>query len=572
MFDSVLGIYVVLALAAALLGLGLMLESKRPIGNLRKMVRSLAVIGLVGGLLGIVFKPQTSSEINPTNAIYLTEGYAERSLDSLLRQNKQLQVFSSVDVNSQYQEVVGVNHLMSITTVDTLIVLGTGLARAELPIQRPMKFIPAWPKGIIGVDFSANIRLRDSVEVTLFTSLDEDDMLILSSPSSVIDSAQVNTGMDTVHFVIHPELPGKFIYTISNTDSLNPIQERIAFEVEPNERYGVLILNEQPNFESRYLKSWLAQAGHEVTVRNKVSKQKYRFEYLNGAPRPYAGMDASFDVVIMDAASFIGLSKSGLARLTDLVEQGMGVFIQADMDMLNNRSFQSWFEMAPSSYEQITYGGLKLPKLARQFEDGRFNVPVALDIVDQETVIQKRLIGQGAIMVSLIQQTFPLLLQGEQDSYDRLWQQILAATVAEKPANMSFQLDDILPRVDEQTDFSLTLGAYVSPFLLVDSVHVPLYNDISVAYTWHGRFWANNAGWVPFTAKQDTSEVHWQYIYDRKAWQEVNNYQKAMQTSLASQTIEAIPSQLAQESAISMWIWFALVLFCLSLLWLEPKF
>lgn len=139
---------------------------------------------------------------------------------------------------------------------------------------------------------------------------------------------------------------GKLVYRLIEKDSVgNELSENpIPVEVQPNKVFNVLIINDFPTFETKYLKDCLAEMGHKVLIRSKLTSNRYKFEYFNREQVPLSVFSQatleSFDLLIIDSQSLRNLPNSAKNGLEMAINQdGLGVFVQADITFFAERRF-----------------------------------------------------------------------------------------------------------------------------------------------------------------------------------------------------------------------------------------
>ncbi|MFT5216322.1 MAG: hypothetical protein ACI83H_001444 [Glaciecola sp.] len=108
---------------------------------------------------------------------------------------------------------------------------------------------------------------------------------------------------------------GNYEYNIVEKDSLGSIisSNPIGVRVNSENTLSILIINGFPAFETKYLKNYLAEKGHEVVVRSQVTRGKFKYEYFNKTTKPPVDFSEksiqNYDLVIIDSQSFRSLGK-----------------------------------------------------------------------------------------------------------------------------------------------------------------------------------------------------------------------------------------------------------------------
>ena len=550
--------------------LGVFLEINRDSTNTRKVLRVIAIAILSLGLLGVINKPKSATEINGSLVVYLTEGYDVKSLDSLLILKPNLKIYAKDTMQNSFPKASSIAHTLLLEKkIDTLFVLGFGLEKEEQDTKVNIEFLPSHPTGIIGIDYPKDLMVGDSAWVVVYTRFKSPTKVSITSINGEIDTLRVTSGYDSIHYKMDALLEGTHFIKLAYQKKELRVEEKLGIRVLSKPSYRILILNEYPSFESRYLKNWLGNLGHQVTVRNKISKEKYRYEYINGLSAPFNRFDNNYDLVVLDSRSLTGMSKGKLQDLRDAIFNGTSLFIQAEDILLENKEFNNWFQTKPAKSDKFNFNKVSLPKLSYQLLPSRFHTSIITE--GDQTLVQKTIKGEGAIVVSLVTSTYPLILQGYDLLYDSYWIRIFNSLFSSKTPLTQWTVDQVLPIQNHPIDISL-VTAYENPYARVDSVYFPLIRNINYMNQWDGTLWPDNVGWTKLSVEQDSINYHREYIYSNNSWRSLRNFEKVKETmSLSKSTVAKVEKPFV-EIEITMWLWYSIIMISLLFLWVEPKF
>lgn len=567
MFDPIINTPLAITISVLLLAGLCFLEIIRKGKRLRKVLRIMAICGLCFGLLCIILQPQISEKVKGKPVMYLTNSYDVNKIDSLKKAYKGIRIYSRSDVKSKYKKVASIQHLMTIDhEANPVLILGHGLKKEEQYSLPNCQFFPTRPIGIVDINFPKKIILGDRAEVQIETYLQDSSILYISGSDEIQDSTFLAPGQAEYFLRLLPKTTGYHTYRLF--DKEGHISELLAIQVLDKPVMSVLMLNGYPNFESRYIKAWLAKEGHHITVRNKVSKSKYRYEYINTRPNPFRSFEVNqYDLALLDYASLQGMEKRQLDALEQAIRDGMGIYLFGDEQLRNISLLNSWFNLEPGDKPQLWIDGVVVDRLPWKFGEGRFLSSV---LETDEILVQKRLLGEGRILLSVFSHTYPLLLQGHEQTYDRYWSKVVSSSINLQLPAIELVLDELLPRINQQLDFQLIADEI--PEFKFAGEKLPLIRDVIQADIWHGRYWPSKPTWSNLSMGDDSLNFDKIYIYPDSSWQSVFGFRKLRGTKkimMGKDNNSLVESLVTQ--AISPWAWYGLIIVSLALLWIEPK-
>lgn len=582
------------AILIALLVLALLIfwEIKR---NRRAVLRIILSILTVGSLLLIALQPTKQVQKEQQKAVFLTENYLQKDLDSLWSKYSKVSVIPISDLNKD-----------SLTTYDTLHILGDGFFPANMPdtLNIPIVLsLNALREGFINFQYTKKVTILEEVKLQgIFYSKDTlEKKLILRSPKGEETIKTVNKiGKIAFNFQQKTAKAGRFLYSmiVENKDSI--LQEEVfPIIVQQREKLKVLILNEAPNFETKYLKNWLTEGEHSLAIRSTISKEKFNTEFINFPKTTLANLNQNLlkkiDVLVVTASTIHQLQRIELKALKKAIEQGLGMIVLPDERLFTPqlaKPFQSFFfgvdyekndrkeliisNLINSQKEGVTLksfpyqAGLKVNILPVLKDDANWSIAV--------TAIK----NQGRITSSIIPITYTLQLQGKPAVYNAYWSELFKATA---PANFvlnNWQVkEELLVRPNDEMQFQLNTSEPIPIVQIVEendaATDIFLQQNPINLETWKGSFWPYQTGWHTLHTKANKEEIDWFYVQPKTAWESMRLFGQHqmnldwLERQNAGLKMNDRPIVLERE-ALPIWWFYLLFLLGIGGLWIEEKF
>ncbi len=535
------------------------------------------VVSLVGLIcLGmIILKPALPKALEEGIGIVLTDGYRQTQLDSLKSKYKRIPV----------QQYVPGQALNITAKADSLFLLGHGLPDFDFwQIQdKSVTFLGADDEpGWSDIQHDKHIFLGETLKVKANYYRPEKDhwAVLLDHTGNPLDSVLFDEGPNSiVSITTNPKASGRFEYSLAEKDENGETvsEEPIPVLIEETLPLKILIVNDFPTFETKYLKNYLAEKGHEVSVRSQLTRNKYKFEYFNGASNPIYQFSqqilADYDLLIIDADSYFNLNNTSKSALDkNLVEDGLGLFVQPNASFFKS-SKQTFLSFEADYSEKLALGGSlgSMEKYPYAFTKVFPSQTILMDSVPVAAYVVK---GKGKMATTHLKNSYQLLLDGKVEVYTRIWTTILAEIVREREKVAEWESLTEIPRIDEPFQFNLRTRLE-TPQVHNEEALVPLRQDLQVSYYWQGTTYPRNPGWNQLEIQKDSIAPFSYYVFkaderntvSQKNTLRVNNrefgerrhvsVQKAKQTKI----LQVLPP-----------IWFyVLFVLCMGWLWLEPK-
>jgi hypothetical protein len=98
---------------------------------------------------------------------------------------------------------------------------------------------------------------------------------------------------------------------------------------------SVLLLQDAPGFEQKFLKNWLTDHGYQLAARTRISKQLFDQAFSNRASANLLNINANllsgFDLLLTDEASLNSFSALEQLQIRAAIrEKGLGLLVTTD--------------------------------------------------------------------------------------------------------------------------------------------------------------------------------------------------------------------------------------------------
>ncbi|MEL7003690.1 MAG: hypothetical protein AAFN93_13290 [Bacteroidota bacterium] len=538
------------------------------------LLRLLASALLTLSIILLYLKPVYRSTVSSKKAIILTEGYKKSQLDSIQSLVPKADVLNYTDTTS-------VDRIMS--EYDSLILLGAGIPSYDLFKWNNVRaaFMPSrTDQGIIDFKYKDKITVSEVFEITLkYRGNGQYHKIVLNGLGAPLDSAEINFKGDEIIRLSTDRLvsQGKFLLNVVVRDSLDNIVENdiLPISVTARRKLKVLIVNQFPTFDTKYLKNYLSSLGYMVTVRSKVSKDKFRYEYYNTTQNKNVLSENTLkdtDLLVIDYEAYQRTSKREKSIIRKAIQEfGMGVFIQPSEGLFisNNLDFIEFRRGGQKETELlIDRKKFKLPSYEVEIISARNNQSV-LEVNNNSMVSYQR-DGLGRIGTALFYDSYRLVLEGESIAFNKLWAKIVNG-LGKRPAG----LIDVSLKPGKLTTIQQPLNAEMTSSdhtnLYIEDSEIPLIQDINLPDHWVGSYWPIKTGWHNIRVG-DSLNYETFYVHHESSWYTMRLYQRSLiNKRFFNLSNEEKPTLAMAKKQINP-LWF-LLLFLVSAgyLWLEPK-
>lgn len=561
-------------------GMGLMLifiwKEWTPEGKQRFPMKIILMLVAIISLACIALKPAIPKKTKGESTIIITENYKQKHVDSLKKIYKKIKIID-------YTEN-GV--LPRINNSEQVFILGSGVQTFDLPVfeNLSVSYLPGHPlSGITQLRFSKQIMVGDVLEVKgEVQNPEESNVLILENSLGTALDSVVFPSIEDMRFRLSSQLrtEGNYLYYLTEKNSFGKSINRktLPIRVKQRQKLDIMMLNSFPTFEIKYLKNNLATDGHRVAVRNRITKGKFKFEFLNRKKTNLMQLSAStlndFDLLIADATSIKNLTRTEINLLQDAIQkEGLGLLLLDEISQLSSLEDFSLFDFqqASATVEELDeIAGVLINKQPYEFK-----TELGLETIhtSNSTVISayKRL-EQGRVGTTVLENTWQLQLQGKKEVYQKIWAKILRSLSKRQPVDNSWETESSYAFVNEP--YTIKLRSTLEHPKLKDENKgiIALQQDFNQPDLWSGTFYPRQIGWQSFAVESDTTSTFDLYMLSPQDWLTLRAYQssKANQRYFKIQNSNDRSTQYSITAINPLWF-FVLFLISIGSLWLEPK-
>ena len=529
----------------------------------------------IAALVILVLEPTREVEINDHQGILLSEGFNVQQRDSLLSLNKGLKVL-------KYNPKKSIrNQLDSLTTV---YVLGEGIKPFDFSRFNniAVEYFPAKiPLGITQLTYTKKISLGEKVEVigSYNQPVNGSFLVFEDSRGNGLDSIQfVESSFTDFTLSGSPKASGNYVYQLSEKDSAGIVinSNPLPIEIKQKQPLRVLILNNFPTFETKYLKNFLSEEGHEVVVRSQLTKGKFKFEYFNTTSLPvYQFTDEilkQFDLVIVDADTYFSFGSTIKNRFEkNIRENGLGVFIQPSDFIFNRSASWSYFRFNRDDIKevQILNSTIALEKYPYEFDEEFLVSPIIVG--DGKTIAAYKQMALGRVATTTLLGSYQMLLNGSDQTYKSIWTNILDEIAKPKIVPVEWNANTKIPKVDEPFDFSLYINLQEFAVIDEDSVRTPMLQKLMVSTHFTGTIYPKKTGWQHLSIDGDSTSQFSFFVYDSVDWKALSSTQNIVLNQKKFKTDVNKNKTVISNRPVSPLLFYILFLLGVGWLWLSPK-
>ena len=530
----------------------------------------------VSSLAMIALKPfiQTTQQLAFT--AILSSGYQKSQIDSLKSVHNKLKII-------QYKP--GMDLTNDIQTGQEVFLLGQGLHSFDLwQLDKTMVHFLAGrgAQGVSRLNYSQrNIVGNDFVVKGEYHKAFKGLQLVLMGPGNTpTDSVSLSTELNQIFSLQTPHLvPGKFVYTLVEKDSLGKelSSSPLGVHIKDKDKLNILIINEFPRFETKYLKNFLAESGHVVKVRSQVSEERYKYEYFNTKQKSpidlKTGNLKEIDLLIIDAVSLLNASKTTVQEIErTIANQGLGVFVQADERMNNARMPLLKLSFAAQADKELIIEND--PEVNVRTYPYVIKNEVLLEVIQESNkgiITAYKRIGAGRIGTTVIQNSYELILEGKSEVYKSLWSNMISSIAKRKSVDTDWNKNEMMVYRDAPFHFEINTVEQNPLVYSMDGFLIPLARDIDLKQVWRGVTFPRKLGWNHFAMEHDSAAVYNFFVLDATQWTSLVAFKNRSENKRYVNKQEKRAQKTTVLKPVQQWWFFILFLLAMSFLWLEPK-
>lgn len=545
-------------------------------GKIRFYIRIVIALVTIICISFIVLKPMDTGKENGNNALLITEHSDDAQVDSLKKEHKNLTL-----LNYRPNESIIPDSLF----IDTMFITGNGLASYDFYQleHTPVRFINTQlPGGISLLDYEKSQYQGDRLVLKgVYHKAKIGHRIILEGPAGVaLDSVELEE-QSLTPFELEADLnvAGKFLYHLveQNTEALEVDRNPIPLKVLEKKPLKILLINAYPTFETKYLKNFLAEKGHQVLARTQLTRGRFKFEYFNLPKQPVNNLSQDeleeFDLIVIDHRSLLNLSSAEISALqTALTQQGLGLFIQPEESVFSadHELIPFDFEYSASNQASLNLGdNTSFDKFPLQIKEG-FNLK-PIFTMDREILSAYQRFGQGKIGTSVLSNSYQLVLDGENSVYQKIWTEIVENISKSSESTAELEAQQELIYVDEPLDFKLRTSLNNPVLNSGAGYQIPLKQNIDIPRLWYGRTYPTDTGWQSQKLEQDSISEFDYYVFEANTWKSLKSTGqiRANQAYFNNRRVDPISGKVNRP--VNLFWYYFIALLGLGYLWLVPK-
>lgn len=575
-FDSPVSIWLVLAVALIVWITVVVFEFRSTYKF--KQARLLALTLIVVSTTAIALRPALRSEKEIAPLLVLTDNYSQEQVDSIAR-SVDVEMVSIVrsDQEKNKTRYVSINELTELRQ-RIAFVIGDGLPTAILRAESAPSYVyvPSQKNtGIMDLHIPDVTVGKPTRIVGTFQSSTNVSSLKLTGPGGTVDSTKVNSSTGIFELLIRPKQAGLFVYTLQG----GTVNERVPIEVRAAKKLRMLVLQKFPTFETRQLKEYLGKQGHSVTLRNQVSKNTFRFEYVNAPSTPPTRLSTttlnSFDLVLVSQETLEELPASEVTALDESIRKGLGAIIffqSAPVKNAARKLFSSSLTAREVDTVSLTHFSWTKPLTAH-------TAPVQLGSkADAETVwgdsrensiagYERR--GIGKVGFQFMDQTYQLMLEGKSDEYSLLWSTLLEETARRSRPATNVRIKSTPPFMVNEPLSVEAISNSEDLKVFYDDKEIPLRENELIDGVWTTTIWPTQPGWHHVTTHDSVSVAF--FVFNPDEWQSLKKtrVQTENHQDHSTKTKRVLSGETTEP--VRLVYFFIILLLAAGFLWLSPK-
>lgn len=529
-YDWLLSIGLVILLAAQLFALWKKKASKIKIGLNLLLWLSVCML---------IINPSWAESVDTSKILVYSDGISVEKIQKIKDSLKISEVFSQKEFNRRVNE-----NIDFASKLGKIYFLGQDAPPEILSKlgQNSISWIPYFKTDEIqDIRWKSIIRKGEMQEVAGKIELSEPEIIKVKFGNQVLDSLNLPKGFSTFRINFPTFSIGR---TSLNLELDHKLLQTIDFYSVKNQHQSILFILSNPDFESKTLADWLGKDGNKIEIQTTIAKNTSNNVSINQTKNTF-----SPDIIITDPSN----AENSLVKKA--FSEGKSIlFINLENPDLAvksiNQNFGTKWKLKRTSTQENRPISQELTAHPYEFEANALQKSV----FDYPIAIQKK---TGKVGISLLNETFPLVLSGDSLTYARIWQS--AFHVLNPSFNNNIEINAPIFQ-DVKKEILLNSSSWQSKLNIEDDTIKTIQSAINPA-TSKTTYTFRKAGWQPF---QDSLEV---YVEANKSSLAKANLLKPYLKS------DAISTALEQKLQVNLpeWAWFLVILLILTGLWIEAK-
>lgn len=529
-YNWLLSIGLVILLAAQLFALWKKKASKIKIGLNLLLWLSICML---------VINPTWTESVDTSKILVYSDGISVEKIQKIKDSLKISEMFSQKEFNRRVNE-----NTDFVSKLGKLYFLGQDASPEILSkiSQNSISWIPDFKtEEIQDIHWNAIIRKGEMQEISGKIELSEPQIIKVKFGNQVLDSLNLQKGFSSFRLNFPTFSIGR---TSLNLELNQKLLQTIDFYSIKNQPQNILFILSNPDFESKTLTDWLGKGGNKVEIQTTIAKNTLNNISINKTDKAF-----SPDIIITDP------SNAGNSLVKKALSEGKSIlFINLENPDLVvktiNQNLGTKWKLKRISTQESRAISQELTAHPYEFEANMLQKSV----FEYPIAIQKK---TGKVGISLLNETFPLMLSGDSLTYARIWQSTFQALNPSYNNNIEVNAPIFQ---DVKKEIFLNSSSWQSKLNIEDDTIKTTQSAINPA-TSKTTYTFRKAGWQPF---QDSLEVY------------VETHQSALAKAnllkpyLKSDVISTGSEQKLQV-ILPEWAWFLIILLILTGLWVEAK-
>lgn len=526
----------------------------------------LATVLLAFSMLMIYLRPAIEVNKPLQSLVLIGDGVNSQLLDSLLSQRKYpvfVQAFDSLSGLNQFS-LQGSKNPVQLHSwekqADTIFTIGH---IPHMPLNYQHRQFLSNPPAY-DIDYSRTVQLGDTLKVAVTNKTGEEMNVVISVAREKPLEKKVLAGK-TLTAGYKMELSGNIRSSISINKAIN---YELNTRVEESEALLVLLLAESPDFEWKFLNNFLANKGHGVFWKTRVSKDIFKTQFTNwpDSMKMYRNKESysNYDLIITDVQAWNALTYGSQKEIIEATKSSNLACVFRTNEGTNMTDKTGQLSVRIKGGELVNSNVLQTVQNSALAGWKRLN---------DYQYIGDATNASGLALLSL-QNSYVWVLNGENEQYDSFWDDFINALMVKE--RKEFIFSDALAFKSHPFTISKWDRDASNELIIIDSqadtLKLKAKNNSLMAERqayefnpaiegWHNILLADGNS-LPFYVHSETlikdalGQAFYQY-----------NYNKALESERGSLKNS---NQLKNRQDITIWF-FVLMLLCFSYLWIEEK-
>jgi hypothetical protein len=487
----------------------------------------------------LVINPSWTKSVDTSKILVYSDGISNETIQNTKDSLKIGEVFSQKEFNRRLNE-----NTDFASKLGKIYFIGQDASPEILSKlgQNPISWIPYFKTDEIqDIHWDAITRKGEMQEVAGKIELSEPKTIKVKFGNQVLDSLKLPKGFSSFSLNFPTFSIGR---TSLNLELDQKLLQTIDFYGIKNQPNNILFILSNPDFESKTLADWLGKGGNKVEIQTTIAKNTLNNVSINKTDKTF-----SPDIIITDPSNADNnLVKKAFAEGKSILFINLA---NPDLEAKTiNQNLGTKWKLKRTSTQENRPISQELTAHPYEFEP---NI-LQKSVFDYPIAIQKK---TGKVGISLLNETFPLMLSGDSLTYARIWQSAFQALNPSFDNNIEVNAPIFQ---DVKEEISLNSSSWQSKLNIEDDTIKTTQSAINPA-TAKATYTFRKTGWQPF---QDSLEV----------------YVEANQSPLAKANLlkpylkpNAISAGSEQKLQVFLpeWAWFLIILLILTGLWLEAK-